>query len=105
MKTAVIAALLAAAAAAGAALPATAQVVQRQDNQAARINQGVRSGELTGHEARHLQRQQAHIARKEENMRARHGGRLTPRERARLARMQNHANRSIYNAKHNGRVG
>ena len=98
MKTTVIAALLAAAAA-GAALPATAQVAQRQDNQAARINQGVRSGALTHHEVHHLNRQQDKIAREEARMRAHNGGRLTGRDRARLARMQNHADRSIRHAK------
>lgn len=103
MKTTVLAGLIAAAAAA-AALPAAAQVGQRQDNQAARINQGVRSGELTPRETAHLDRQQDRIADAEARMRARHGGRLTGRDRAELARMQNHANRTIYRAKHNGRV-
>ena len=104
MKTTVIAALLAAAAA-GAALPATAQVAQRQDNQAARINQGVRSGELTHHELHHLNRQQDKIARTEAKMRARHGGRLSGHDHKKLARMQNHADHSIRRANHNGRVG
>lgn len=99
MKTPLIAALLAAAAA-SAALPASAQVAGRQDEQAARINQGVRSGELTRHEVHHLNRQQDRIARKEARMRAHHGGRLTGRDHAKLARMQNHADRTIERAKH-----
>ena len=104
MKTAVLAGLIAAAVAATAALPAAAQVVQRQDNQAARIDQGVRSGELTPGETRHLEHQQGRIANTEARMRDRHGGVLTARNHAKLARMQNHADRSIRRAKHDGRV-
>lgn len=104
MKTPLIAALLAAAAT-SAALPAAAQVVGRQDEQAARINQGVRSGELTHHEVHHLNRQQDRVARTEARMRARHGGALSPHDHRVLAREQNHASRSIERAKHNGRVG
>ncbi len=104
MKTTILAGLIAAAAAT-AALPATAQVVQRQDTQAARIDQGVRSGALTPRETGHLERQQGRIANTEARMRARHDGVLTARNHAKLARMQNHANRSIYRAKHNDRVG
>ena len=99
MKTSVITALLAAASV-GAALPAAAQVVQRQEAQASRINQGVRSGDLTRHEVHHLNRQQDKIARKEARMRAHHGGGLTGRDHARLERMQNHADRSIRRARH-----
>ena len=104
MKTPVIAALLAAAAA-SAALPAAAQVVGRQNEQASRIDQGVRSGQLTPHETRHLERQQARIDRTDARMRARHDGMLTAHDHRVLAREQNHASRSIYRAKHNGRVG
>lgn len=103
MKIKLIAGVLAAAAV-STALPAAAQVAARQDNQAARIEQGVRSGELTPRETRHVARQQGRISRTEDRMRARHGGRLTYRERARLARMQNHASQTIRRAKHNGRV-
>lgn len=103
MKTPLIAGLVAAVAAT-AALPAAAQVAGRQENQAARIDQGVRSGQLTPGETRHLEHQQGKIARKEAHMRARHGGYLTGRDHAKLARMQNRANRSIARAKHNGRV-
>ncbi len=103
MKTPILAGLIAAAAAT-AALPAAAQVVQRQDEQAARIDQGVRSGELTPGETRHLERQQGRIARTEARMRSHHDGALTARDHDRLARMQNHASRSIAREKHNGRV-
>ncbi len=103
MNTRLIAGLLAAVAATSA-LPAVAQVMPRQENQAARIDQGVRSGQVTPGEARHLEHQQGRIANTEARMRNRHGGALTARNHVKLARMQNHANRSIYRAKHNGRV-
>lgn len=103
MKTPLIAALIAAAAAT-AALPAAAQVMGRQNEQAARIDQGVRSGRLTPRETRHLERQQVRIDRTDARMRDRHDGRLTAHDHRVLAREQNHANRSIYRAKHNGRV-
>ncbi len=103
MNTKLIAGLLAAVAAT-AALPAAAQVVDRQDNQAARIDQGVRSGQLTPGETRHVEHQQARLANTEARMRNRHGGALTARNHAKLARMQNHASRTIYRAKHNARV-
>lgn len=104
MKTRLIAAALGALALTATALPAAAQVDRRQDNQAARIDQGVRSGQLTPGEARRLDRQQGRIHRTEARMRYRNGGRLTPYQRAHLDRMQNRADRHIYRAKHNGRA-
>ena len=87
-----------------AAAPAAAQVDARQYNQERRINQGVRSGELTPREANRLSRQQNNIARQEQRMRYRNGGYLNGRQRARLTDRQLRANRAIYRAKHNGRV-
>ena len=82
--------------------PASAQVDQRHYDQQHRIAQGVRSGALTGHEARRLEHQQGRIDRTEQRMRARNGGYLTPGQRARLAQRENHASRAIYRDKHNG---
>jgi hypothetical protein len=86
------------------ALPAAAQVNAREANQQHRIDQGVRSGELTPREAGHLERKQGRIQAHEARMRARNGGYLTPRQRARLARQQRRASRHIFRAKHNLRV-
>ena len=97
------AAALALAALAGA-LPAAAQVDQRHYNQQRRIAQGVRSGELTRHEARGLERQQGRIDRTESRMRYRDGGHLTGEQRARLARRENNASRAIYRQKHDAQV-
>jgi len=81
------------------AASAEARVNARQHHQHHRIAQGVQSGQLTRGEARHLRHQQARIARYEAKSRA-DGPGLTPRERANLAAMQNHASRSIYRQKH-----
>ena len=82
--------------------PAAAQVDQRHYDQQRRIDQGVRSGALTGHEARRLERQQGRIDRTEARMRHRNGGYLTGAQRARLERRENHASRAIYRQKHDG---
>ena len=102
MKTLIAAAALGLAAL--TALPAAAQVNGREGNQERRIEQGVRSGELTPREAGHLQRQQARIDDRVARQRARNGGYLRPGQRARAAAAQNRASAHIYRAKHNGRV-
>lgn len=103
MKRLIIAAALAATTLAGA-LPASAQVNMRQDNQAARIEQGVRTGQVTPGEANRLERQQGRIARTEYRMRTRNGGRLTSYQRRKLAKRQMRASRHIYRARHNMRA-
>ncbi len=76
-------------------------VQQREANQQQRIEQGVRSGQLTPREAGRLEAQQARIQQSEARMKA--DGNLTPRERAKLTREQNRASRNIYRKKHNNR--
>ena len=98
---------LAAFASVAAALPAVAQaqdVGYRQGEQQRRIEQGVRSGELTGRETRHLERGEARLAYRKDMMRARDGGRLTYHDRLALNRQENRLSNHIYRAKHNGRV-
>jgi Ni/Co efflux regulator RcnB len=98
---------LAAFASVAAALPSVASaqdVGARQTNQQARIQQGVRSGELTGRETRHLERGEARLAYRKDMMRARDGGRLTGHDRVALNRQENRLSRHIFRAKHNGRV-
>ena len=80
------------------------KVAQRQINQQRRIKQGVRTGQLTKGEAKHLERQQGRIQARKQLDKAEHGGKLTPRNKAQLNRMQNRANRNIYRKKHNARV-
>jgi hypothetical protein len=82
----------------GAFTIANAGVNQRQRRQQRTIRQGIHNGELTGHEVRGLEREQARIRRDE--ARARSDGRFTLRERARINREQNRARVHIYRQKH-----
>jgi len=98
-------ALPAAAQVSGAPTPAPAapgEVQQRFDNQQQRIDQGIKSGQLTGGEAA---RDEAHLRTDERernhDLRA-DGGHLTPAQRAQLNHQLNHNSRRVYNTKHNG---
>lgn len=75
-------------------------VNHRQANQQSRIGQGVRQGDLTRGETRHLERQQGHIAREEARYKA--DGHLSRWERADLHRDQNQASRDIRRERHDG---
>jgi len=86
--------------------PARAQtqdpgVKDREVRQHERIQQGVRSGELTPRETHRLRREQRAIKGEEAAMKS--DGVLTPAERAKLQHDQNRASRHIYRAKHNDR--
>lgn len=81
---------------------ATPRVTKRQVRQQARIEQGVKGGELTRHETKALERQQGKIA--VDKRKAKSDGVVTPKERVKLAKEQNRANRRIYRLKHNGRT-
>jgi hypothetical protein len=67
-----------------------------------RINNGLRSGQLTWREYRYLEREQARIARDER--RAKADGYVSPAERYRLNRELDQASRDIHRLKHNDRV-
>jgi hypothetical protein len=73
-------------------------VNHRQHNQQQRIEQGWRSGELTGGEARHLGREARGIQREERRYKS--DGNLSGRERADLHRDLNSLNRDIFREKH-----
>ena len=79
----------------------TPVVDQREQHQQQRIEQGVKSGELTNGETLRLEKQQAKI--KTDEMKMKSDGKVTPRERAKLKREQNRASRNIYRKKHNVR--
>jgi hypothetical protein len=76
---------------------------QRHYNQERRIDQGIRSGRLTPHEARRIEHQQRSIDRQESRMRYRNGGHLNRYDRAVLQHREDRASRHIYRAKHNHR--
>ncbi|WP_242140743.1 hypothetical protein [Sphingomonas sp. TREG-RG-20F-R18-01] len=83
---------------------AQAQTIdQRHYHQQRRINDGLRNGSLTPHEARRVEAQQRSIHRQEARMRYRHGGSLSGYDRALLQHREDRASRHIYDAKHNGR--
>jgi hypothetical protein len=73
----------------------------RQNRQQARIAHGVQDGQITPHGAAVAEKNQARIARQENNMRAADGGHLTAGDRHQLAREQNATSRGIYNRNHN----
>ena len=74
----------------------------REAAQQERIHRGVASGALTPQEARKLGKQQRHIDAAQQRMWS--DGRLTPKERARLDRMQDKADRHIYREIHDRQV-
>lgn len=90
-----------AALAAGALAPfsANAGVNNRQERQDRRIEQGVKSGELTRGERRYLEEEQRHINRLERRFRS--DGRLTKRERSILDAELDRLSRQIKAMKHN----
>jgi len=83
-------------------LPATPRVDQREANQDARIRNGVASGELNARETYRLEKEQAAIQKTESKAKA--DGTVTPRERAKLHRMQNRASRDIHAQKHDAQT-
>lgn len=74
------------------------RVNARQHNQRDRIQQGVRSGELTRREARNAAEDQRDIRQLERAYKS--DGKLTGAERADLHHEQNQASREIYREKH-----
>jgi hypothetical protein len=77
----------------------TPRVTKRQVKQHARIEQGVKSGELTPGETKALKRQQGKIAL--DKAKAKSDGVVTQKERAKLTREQNRASKTVYRLKHN----
>lgn len=80
--------------------PRVHEVNGRLENQHDRIQQGVKSGELTRQEARRLRLQEAKIRYQERRDRAQHGGHLTKKETRRLNHELNNESRRIYHNKH-----
>ena len=73
--------------------------VQRNANQQARINQGVKSGSLTKAEAGQLEKGQARVAHKEAVAGA--NGHVGAGEQAHVQHAENVQSRKVYNKKHN----
>jgi hypothetical protein len=79
-----------------------ASINERQDDQQARIKQGVVSGELTKKEGIHLTRQQVQNQRKEARFKS--DGNFTKKERAILQRDLTKNSGSIYKQKHDNQT-
>ena len=87
--------------ASGASMAGTPRINKREHNEQQRINQGIRSGELTRREADRLEAGMARI-RTNERFARMSGGGINPRERVRLNRELNRESRAIYRQKHDG---
>jgi hypothetical protein len=81
-----------------------ARIDAREANQQGRIEQGIKSGELTRGEANRLEHREQSIAAQEQRMRARDGGQLTAHDRTVLNNRLNRTSNAIYREKHNARV-
>ena len=77
---------------------ATPGVDKRQANQQQRIEQGVKSGELTAKEAARLEKGQEHVQKMEDKAKA--DGKVTAKERERLQHAQNQQSKQVYREKH-----
>ena len=80
----------------------TPVINHRQHNQERRINQGVRNGQLTRNETRHLRNDERRI--RAEKRTAMAEVRMGPRERRHIRSQENRVSRRIYRDKHNNRV-
>jgi hypothetical protein len=98
-----IAAGLAACTIAAAHAQNTADVVQRDVNQQNRIEQGLKSGQLTTKEAGKLEREESHIDKMQSN--ALKDGKMTKAEKRRIERAENQASKDIYREKHDAKTG
>lgn len=78
----------------------TPRINKREYHEQQRINQGIRSGEVTRREGERLEAGMAKIRIDERY--AKSDGNVTPRERARLSRELNRESRAIYHQKHDG---
>jgi hypothetical protein len=93
-----LALLMACAGTSQAQTPAEQHIDQRQERQQQRIDQGLKSGELTRPEARRLERQQHGVDRAEQ--RALSDGRMSKQEAARIEHRQDRGSARIYRQKH-----
>lgn len=76
----------------------TPRIDKRQERQERRIEEGVKSGQLTEKEAARLRKGQARIQKMEDKAMA--DGKMTRRERARIERAQDRQSKKIFREKH-----
>ena len=76
----------------------TPRIDKRQAEQQQRIDQGVKSGQLTGKEAARLEKGQDRIQKMENKAMA--DGKMTKKERAKIEKAQDRESKKIYREKH-----
>jgi hypothetical protein len=82
---------------------AVSRVGERQNVQQQRVANGVRSGELTPHETRSIETNEARVHQQVHNERAANGGHLDQQQHQQVNREQNHVSNQINRDKHNER--
>jgi len=82
---------------------AMSRVNERRDVQQQRVANGVRSGELTQHETRSIEHNEAQIHQQVRSDREANGGHLNGQERQQVNREQNHVSEQIHRDTHNDR--
>ena len=102
-KMTFVAALFATAFAAPVLAQTTGAEVQRDVNQQQRIEQGLKSGQLTTKEAGKLESGASKVEKMQSN--AERNGSVSPREQARIQAAQNRESRAINRQKHDAQVG
>jgi hypothetical protein len=80
-----------------------ADTVQRDVNQQNRIEEGLKSGQLSTKEAGKLEREQSHVEKMESN--ALQDGKMSNAEKQRIERAENKASKDIYSEKHDAQTG
>jgi hypothetical protein len=80
--------------------PRRDEVNDRLENQDKRIDNGVKSGELSPQEARKLHHEDRSIRRQERRYARHHGGHISKGEQEKLNREENGVSRQIYQEKH-----
>ena len=80
------------------------EIGQRREDQQDRIEQGVKSGQLTAGETSRLENREQGINREASADRQANGGKLTGEDKKAINQSQNRTSRAIYRDKHNGRT-
>jgi len=81
------------------------EIGQRRKDQQDRIANGIRSGQLTPHEASNLEKKEQGVNREVKGMRQANGGKLTNSDRKAVNQQQNKLSKDIYDKKHNASKG
>jgi len=97
-QSAIVLMVIALTGSAASAFAADPGVKHRQHHQQRRIDEGVRSGELTGQETKDLRKEERGIRQEERAYKS--DGKLTRTERKDLHRDLNQASKDIYREKH-----